>query len=89
MIRARIGWFLRKWADRIDPDHAFRHMGSLGLTLEKGKGWTLNQDTEFGKPRGIIPWYYGPDFDKAYDHALDPPVQIDWRTLRTKVRSRG
>lgn len=81
-MRARLGWWLRCLADRIDPDHAFRRT-HMGLTLELHAGWVLHED------KGLPVWYYGPDYDKAYDDAERPPVQIDWRTMTTKRRRHG
>lgn len=49
-------------ADRISPDDAFRHASGLSVYLEEGVGWVLSRN---GK--GIPVWYYGPDYDKAYE----------------------
>ena len=68
--RAKVGWRLRIWADRIDPGHAFLRTG-MTLTLERGRGWTLHGPT-VDSPPGCPVWYYAPDYDRAHDEAESP-----------------
>ena len=68
--RAKVGWKLRIWADRIDPDHAFRRSG-MTVTLERGRGWVLHSP-DLNSPPGCPVWYYGPDYDLAHDEAENP-----------------
>lgn len=44
MTRARIGWILRRYADRIDPEHAPRYATPFSFTFERYKGLTLRVD---------------------------------------------
>lgn len=69
-LRAKVGWRLRTWADRIDPGHAFLRTG-MTITLERDQGWTLRGPVE-GRPPGCPIWYYTPDYDLAHDEAERP-----------------
>jgi hypothetical protein len=77
-VRTRIGWWLRCWADRIDPHNAPRITG-MTLTLETDKGWVLHPDG--GKGMRIA--YLGrAEYDKAHTEATSPPRRIDWVNAR-------
>ena len=63
-VRARIGWRLRCWADRIDYDGAPRAM-SVRFTFEDRIGIVFRDDG-----RGCPLWYYGrADYEHAHDQA--------------------
>ncbi len=67
-IKAEIAKRLHFFADRLDPDMAFRHASGLSFTLEQGQGFVLRAD---GK--GCPVWYYGhADYDRAHSEADSP-----------------
>lgn len=59
--RKRIGWWLRCWADRIDPKHGPRRMSGIAFTFELGKGAVFNEDG-YGCPL----WYMAEDYDRSW-----------------------
>lgn len=52
-MRSRIGHWMRKWADRIDHEHAPRWMG-YSFTIETGKGFVFHEGR-----KGCRLWYLG------------------------------
>ena len=67
-IRARIGWQLRKLADRIDH-HGAPKLTHWTFTFERGRGLVFREDG-----RGCLVAYLGDDeYEKAHaeaDHGL-------------------
>jgi hypothetical protein len=64
LLRAQIGWWLRIWADRLDPENAPRGT-SYSFTFEKGKGIVFHEDG-----RGCPLWYLGEgDYKRAHREA--------------------
>lgn len=75
-LRARIGWRLRCFADRVDPDNGPGGM-SYSFTFELGEGIRFRDDG-----RGCPLWYLGAaDYQRAHDEADKPAPQIDWKTM--------
>jgi hypothetical protein len=69
--RARIGWRLRCWADRIDPKHGPRMVG-WSFTFELGEGIRFRDDR-----RGCPLAYLGEDdYQRAHDEA--DKKSFDW-----------
>lgn len=57
----RLAHWMRKWADRVDPDGAPRYTG-LSFTFEQGQGLVVNDEQ-----RGCSLWYLGLDsYDRAH-----------------------
>jgi hypothetical protein len=74
--RARVGAWLRKWADRIDDDHAPRRSG-ISFTFEEGRGIVTNQEA-----RGCPLWYLSSaDYERAHDEAETEHVVVMWRNI--------
>lgn len=66
-MREKIGWWLRRWADRIDDDNTPR-LTHLSFTFERGFGIKTRTD---GK--GCPLWYLSKDdYERAYDEADRP-----------------
>lgn len=75
-MRARVGWWLRRLADRLDDPHAPRHMGH-SFTFELGKGIVFRTDG-----RGCPLWYLSEaDHDRAHTEADNPAPWINWKTM--------
>jgi hypothetical protein len=84
--REKIGWLLRRLADRIDDANAPRST-SHSFTFEAGRGFVVND-----RGRGCPLWYMGDaDYDRAHAEAVDPAPWVDWATmtLRTPGRVSG
>ena len=63
-MRARFGWFLRRWADRVDPANAPRAL-EWSFTFEQRRGLVFNQDG-----RGCRVWYLtDADYARAHNEA--------------------
>lgn len=77
--RARIGYFLRTWADRIDRRGAPRAM-SYTFTPETGEGIRFREN---GK--GCRLWYLGEDsYDKAHTEA-DSAANDAWEAESVRL----
>lgn len=64
---ARVAWWLRCLADRIDPAHAPRGLGRW-FTFERGRGLVVNEEE-----RGCRLWYMGDaSYERAHTEARDP-----------------
>lgn len=76
-LRSRLGWWLRKWADRIDEDHAPRIM-SFSFTFEEREGIRFRDDG-----RGCQLAYLDgrSNWDRAYDEA-----DTEWLTPEEQDR---
>jgi hypothetical protein len=84
-LRARTGWRLRCWADRIDHPGAPKAM-SVRFTFEEHVGIVFRDDG-----RGCRLWYYGDeDYERAHDEAGPVlgvnstawlPQRQDWRSM--------
>lgn len=62
--RARVAWWLRCWADRLDPDSAPRALG-MSFTFEDRTGIVFRDDG-----RGCPLWHLGhADYERAHDEA--------------------
>jgi hypothetical protein len=72
----RLGHLLRKWADRIDRDHAFLAT-HWHLTFETGKGADIHEQSY-----GCRLWYYAPDYGKAHSEAKARDPELDEETMR-------
>jgi hypothetical protein len=73
-MRQRAGQWLRKWADRIDPDGAPRHLGR-SFTFEHGRGLVFREDG-----RGCPLWYLGKDdYERAHTEADTEHAIVDWQ----------
>lgn len=83
--RSRVGAFLRKYADRLDPDGAPRAIG-WSFTFELHEGIRFRQDG-----RGCSLWYLGQigDEDKAYTESDTRPPWIDWGTMTLREYPKG
>lgn len=76
MNARRTGYWLRKWADRIDPHGAPRATGHA-FTFEMRRGLVFRDD---GK--GCPLWYYGrDDYERAHNEADNPGPRVDWVAL--------
>ncbi|SNS58990.1 hypothetical protein [Rhodococcoides kyotonense] len=62
-VRARIGWRLRCWADRVDREHA-TFLTGWTFTFEPDVGVVFRDDG-----RGCPVSYFGPEYDRAHDDA--------------------
>lgn len=64
--RARIGWRLRCWADRIDPGGAFRALTAdrRTFTFEDGRGLVFRGDGQ-----GCPLWYLAHDYELAHEES--------------------
>lgn len=83
-IRARVGKFLRKHADRIDPDGAPRG-GGYSFTFELNEGIRFRSD---GK--GCPLWYLGKaDYERAHLEADNRPPRINWGTMTLREYPAG
>lgn len=75
-IRERIGWRLRRIADRIDPANTPRGIG-YSFTFELNEGIRFRTD---GK--GCPLWYLSDaDRDRAHLESDTRPPWIDWTTM--------
>lgn len=76
-FRGWLGWTLRKYADRYDPDFAPRGT-HWSFTFERGAGMKFRDDG-----RGCKVWYIGnPNYQRAHDEADNPvcaPARADIR----------
>lgn len=72
-LRTRLARRLRRTADRIDNDNAFRRMTILSVALEPGHGWVLRQDGT-----GVPVWYRTPDYSRADEVPLALCGAQDW-----------
>ncbi|WP_280393068.1 hypothetical protein [Nocardia wallacei] len=80
-MRSRLGHWLRKYADRIDYEHAPRHMG-YSFTFETGEGIRFRDDG-----RGCGLWYLGDaEFEKAHAEADSATVDVRDAEQRTLIR---
>jgi hypothetical protein len=74
-LRTRLGWFLRRTADRIDPSSAPRAVG-YSFTFELYEGIRFRTDG-----RGCPLWHLGEaDHDRAHEEADTRAPWIDWKT---------
>lgn len=73
-MRARLGAWLRKWADRLDDAGAVKRT-PFSFTFESGPGVKLRQDG-----RGCPLHYVGEtDYARAHAEADTRHVVVDWR----------
>lgn len=63
-LRVKLAHWMRKWADRIDPDSAPRIMAGYSFTFERGEGIRFRED---GK--GCRLAYLGRDWERAHDES--------------------
>jgi hypothetical protein len=65
-MRALIGEWLRRLADRVDKDNAMRTPG-WGFRFEQGVGvvWTENPVPNSGPPTACRVWYFPKDYQYA------------------------
>lgn len=76
-MRARVGQWLRRFADRIDYGNAPRGT-MLSFTFEKHRGIVTHTDG-----RGCRLWYLSEsDYDRAHSEAVDPTPRVNWRTIQ-------
>lgn len=71
-LRCRIGWWLRRLADRFDHDHAPKAIG-WSFTFEEGLGlvWHDNHGRINPKPTGCPVWYLSDaDYERAHTEAV-------------------
>lgn len=67
-FRARLGAFLRRYADRIDHENAPRYASPYSFTFERKRGIVLRSDG-----RGCPLAYLDPDdYDRAHAEADAP-----------------
>jgi hypothetical protein len=65
-MRCRIGWWLRRLADRIDPCHTPRSPG-ISFTYERGRGVVFHGPGGDWPPRGCPLWYLSEaDHERVY-----------------------
>lgn len=65
--RERIGWWLRRVADRIDYTHAPKALRA-SFTFERGRGIVFHEDGGRGCPL----WYLqDSDYERAHTEAID------------------
>lgn len=70
--RARLGWRLRCWADRIDDAHAPRLMG-WSFTFEDGEGIRFREDR-----RGCRLAYLGyAEYDRAHSESDSERARVE------------
>lgn len=67
-MRAKLGWWLRRLADRIDYEGSPKAI-SWWFTFERGEGIRFREDG-----RGCRLWYLGErgDYEKAHTEATKP-----------------
>ena len=70
--RARLAWWMRCAADRIDGEGAFRCMSPYSFTFERNKGLHVRSDGH-----GTPLWYWGPERERSYEEA-----DTDWGKTR-------
>ncbi|AZV00785.1 hypothetical protein SEA_KIKO_64 [Gordonia phage Kiko] len=71
-MRARIGWWLRCLADRIDHAHSPRITGWT-FTFERGRGAVFHHDPLGPMTgRGCRIVYFADEYDRAHDDAENP-----------------
>ena len=76
-LRTRLGWRLRRVADRIDPDNEPRCISPYSFTFELYEGIRFRDD---GK--GCPLWYLTEsDHERAWTEANNRPPRIDWETM--------
>lgn len=79
-MRSRLGWRLRRLADRIDYHGAPRAIG-WSFTFEHREGIRFRND---GK--GCQLWYLGEeDYQRAHTEADTEHFQIDWAGMRCRT----
>lgn len=80
-MKQRLADWLRKKADRLDPDGAPRRT-SWSFTHEDGWGTVFNQEG-----RGCPLWYYGKDdYTRSHDDAsLAEPEKVEWVTIGSRT----
>lgn len=72
-MRARIGMWMRRWADRIDRDGAPKAIG-WSFTFEHQRGIVFREDG-----RGCPLWYLGDaDHDRAHSESDTDHMIVDW-----------
>lgn len=77
-MRARLGRLLRRWADRLDPQHAAKPF-TWSFTYERSgaRGAVTEKHTD---GRGCPLWMYVGDEPRAFDEA-----DSDWRSPEQKL----
>lgn len=69
-MRVKLGWWLRRLADRIDYPHAPKAIG-YSFTFEHGRGIVFHNNA-LGRI-GCPIWYLqDSDYERAHDEAISP-----------------
>ena len=78
-IRARVGWWMRRWADRIDPENTPQAIG-WSFTFEHRRGIKFRDDG-----RGCPLWHISEsDYQRAHAESDTAHMIVDWRAARAR-----
>ena len=82
-LSCRIGWWLRRLADRIDYDHAPKAIG-WSFTFEPGRGlvWHNNHGQIRSEPKTGCPVWYLSDADYERAHNESEEVWVGLGPIR-------
>lgn len=77
--RTWVGYWLRRWADRIDPDNGPQGIG-WSFTFEDRRGIVFREDR-----RGCPLWYLGErDYARAHSEADTDHAIVNWREMTAR-----